>query len=57
MTHPGFDTIALHAGQEPDPVTGARAVHYLGNSHSRSLASIRGWRFRILCFAVIGDFR
>ncbi len=23
---PGFDTLALHAGAEPDPVTGARAV-------------------------------
>lgn len=22
----GFDTLALHAGQEPDPATGARAV-------------------------------
>ena len=24
--YPGFDTLALHAGQAPDPVTGARAV-------------------------------
>jgi O-acetylhomoserine (thiol)-lyase len=24
--HPGFDTLALHAGQRPDPATGARAV-------------------------------
>jgi O-acetylhomoserine (thiol)-lyase len=24
--HPGFDTLALHAGQSPDPATGARAV-------------------------------
>ena len=24
--HTGFDTLALHAGQEPDPTTGARAV-------------------------------
>ena len=24
--YPGFDTLALHAGQSPDPVTGARAV-------------------------------
>ena len=24
--HPGFDTLALHAGQEPDPTTGARAT-------------------------------
>src|SRR5258706_1710734 len=23
---PGFDTIALHAGQSPDPATGSRAV-------------------------------
>ena len=23
---PGFDTLSLHAGQRPDPVTGARAV-------------------------------
>src|SRR6201992_1475441 len=23
---PGFDTLSLHAGQHPDPVTGARAV-------------------------------
>src|SRR5512138_3486285 len=23
---PGFDTLALHAGQSPDPATGARAV-------------------------------
>ncbi|MFZ5626578.1 MAG: PLP-dependent transferase, partial [Bacillota bacterium] len=23
---PGFDTIALHGGQQPDPATGARAV-------------------------------
>ena len=22
----GFDTLALHAGQEPDPTTGSRAV-------------------------------
>ena len=22
----GFDTLSLHAGQEPDPTTGARAV-------------------------------
>ncbi|MFZ5753412.1 MAG: PLP-dependent transferase, partial [Bacillota bacterium] len=22
----GFDTLALHAGQKPDPTTGARAV-------------------------------
>ena len=22
----GFETLALHAGQEPDPTTGARAV-------------------------------
>ena len=25
-TDPGFDTLALHAGTQPDPVTGARAV-------------------------------
>src|SRR5262244_3648985 len=24
--YPGFDTLALHAGQSPDPTTGARAV-------------------------------
>ena len=24
--YPGFDTLTLHAGQQPDPVTGARAV-------------------------------
>jgi O-acetylhomoserine (thiol)-lyase len=24
--YPGFDTLALHAGQAPDPATGARAV-------------------------------
>lgn len=24
--YPGFDTLALHAGQQPDPATGARAV-------------------------------
>lgn len=24
--HPGFDTLSLHAGQQPDPTTGARAV-------------------------------
>jgi O-acetylhomoserine (thiol)-lyase len=24
--YPGFDTLALHAGQSPDPATGARAV-------------------------------
>src|SRR3970040_263309 len=24
--YPGFDTLALHAGQSPDPVTGSRAV-------------------------------
>ena len=24
--HPGFDTLALHAGQQPDPATGARAT-------------------------------
>src|SRR5919206_1669093 len=24
--YPGFDTLALHAGQTPDPATGARAV-------------------------------
>ena len=24
--HPGFDTLSLHAGQRPDPVTGARAT-------------------------------
>jgi O-acetylhomoserine (thiol)-lyase len=24
--YPGFDTLALHAGQQPDPTTGARAV-------------------------------
>jgi O-acetylhomoserine (thiol)-lyase len=24
--YPGFDTLALHAGQQPDPVTGARAA-------------------------------
>lgn len=23
---PGFDTLALHAGQSPDPTTGARAT-------------------------------
>ena len=23
---PAFDTLSLHAGQKPDPVTGARAV-------------------------------
>ena len=23
---PGFDTLSLHAGTQPDPVTGARAV-------------------------------
>ncbi|MHB8984054.1 MAG: PLP-dependent transferase, partial [Carboxydocellales bacterium] len=23
---PGFDTLALHAGQQPDPTTGSRAV-------------------------------
>lgn len=23
---PGFDTIAIHGGQEPDPVNGSRAV-------------------------------
>ena len=26
MRFPGFDTLALHAGQPPDPATGARAV-------------------------------
>jgi len=25
-TQPGFDTLALHGGQQPDPTTGARAV-------------------------------
>ena len=25
-SYPGFDTLALHAGQRPDPATGARAV-------------------------------
>ena len=25
---PGFDTLALHAGAQPDPATGARAVPY-----------------------------
>ena len=25
-TYTGFDTLALHAGQEPDPTTGSRAV-------------------------------
>ncbi len=24
--YPGFDTLSLHAGQQPDPVTGARAA-------------------------------
>lgn len=24
--NPGFDTLALHAGAAPDPITGARAV-------------------------------
>jgi len=24
--HPGFDTLSLHAGQQPDPATGARAT-------------------------------
>src|SRR4030088_1090044 len=24
--YPGFDTLALHAGQSPDPATGSRAV-------------------------------
>ena len=24
--YPGFDTLALHAGQSPDPSTGSRAV-------------------------------
>src|SRR5919204_3470967 len=24
--YPGFDTLALHAGQQPDPATGSRAV-------------------------------
>ena len=24
--HPGFDTLSLHAGQRPDPITGARAT-------------------------------
>jgi len=24
--HPGFDTLALHAGQQPDPATGSRAT-------------------------------
>ena len=26
VRYPGFDTLALHAGQPPDPATGARAV-------------------------------
>ncbi len=26
VRYPGFDTLALHAGQPPDPVTGSRAV-------------------------------
>ena len=26
VRYPGFDTLALHAGQPPDPTTGARAV-------------------------------
>ncbi len=26
LKYPGFDTLALHAGQSPDPTTGARAV-------------------------------
>ena len=26
MKYPGFDTISLHGGQRPDPVTGARAA-------------------------------
>ena len=25
-TSPGFDTLAVHAGAEPDPATGARQV-------------------------------
>ncbi len=32
--YPGFDTLALHAGQSPDPATGARAVPiYLTTSY------------------------
>ncbi len=26
VRYPGFDTLALHAGQPPDPTTGSRAV-------------------------------
>ena len=26
VRYPGFDTLALHAGQPPDPATGSRAV-------------------------------
>src|SRR3954462_260722 len=26
LKYPGFDTLALHAGQSPDPATGSRAV-------------------------------
>ena len=27
LKYPGFDTISLHGGQRPDPVTGARRAH------------------------------
>jgi len=30
--YPGFDTLALHAGQRPDPATGARAVPIYASS-------------------------
>ena len=26
LREPGFDTIAIHGGQEPDPINGSRAV-------------------------------
>ena len=46
--YPGFDTLSLHGGQQPDPVTGARATPiyqttsfvFNETSHAASLFSI-----------------
>jgi len=53
---PGFDTLALHAGSTPDPVTGAVAVA-LHLSTSFVFEWVNGERLLLSHLANVGDAR
>ena len=43
----GFDTLALHAGQHPDPVFGARAEHRIGMLPRMERQRVEAMLFRV----------